>query len=106
MTLEQETRDAVAELGQSVIPTASARRRGSNMATSAIEAGLNAALMEVGARHFRKDNHGIDDSILNFFEIRKTTIIVQIFKDGGFKVFAPVEKTNSVDATIAALKAL
>jgi hypothetical protein len=43
---------------------------------------------------------------LNFFYVRKTTVIVQVFKNGGFEVFAPVEKTNYVDATINALKAL
>jgi len=36
----------------------------------------------------------------------KSNIIVEIDNDGGFEVYATVEKTNSVDAIIAALKAL
>lgn len=36
----------------------------------------------------------------------KPNIIVEVDNDGGFEVYAPIERSNSVDATIAALKAL
>jgi hypothetical protein len=88
---------------------ATALRRGNNMATSAIETKLDklsAALAEMGARHYMKDVKIPNGSVLDFVAVRHTTIIVQIDTDGGFEVFAPVEKTHKLDATIAALKAL
>jgi hypothetical protein len=46
----------------------------------------------------------VDRSAMKICDVRTTTIIVQVRKDGGSEVCAPAEKTNRVDATIAALK--
>lgn len=75
--------------------------------SSTVETGLDklyAVLEEMAARCYREatDRNGT----LKFYSVRHTTVIVEIDKDGGFEAYAPVEKTNSVDATIAALRAL
>ena len=82
------------------------------MATSAaVETGLDklsAALKEMGARCYCKStpvSHGCIATVLHYYT-PKSNIIVEVDNDGGFEVYAPVEKANSVDATISALKAL
>jgi hypothetical protein len=93
---------------------ANALRRGSNMSTSAavetpIEK-LNTALAEMGARCYCEStplSHGCILSVKHYYIPQpKTTVIVEVHDDGGFGVYAPVEKTYSFNAAIAALKAL
>jgi hypothetical protein len=71
---------------------------------------LNTALKEMGARCYCEStpvSHGCIVAVKHYYVPEpKTTVIVEVHDDGGFEVYAPVEKTNSVEATIAALKAL
>lgn len=69
---------------------------------------LNAVLNEMGARCYCEStpiSHGCIMSIKHYYT-PQSRFVIEVHDDGGFEVFAPVEKTNSVDATIAALKAL
>ncbi len=79
--------------------------------SAAVETGLdklNTALKEMGARCYCEStpvSHGCIVTVKHYYT-PKSNIIVEMDKDGGFEVYVPVEKTNSVDATIAALKSL
>jgi hypothetical protein len=83
------------------------------MATTAVETALdkmNTALKEMGARCYCEStpvSHGCIVTVKHYYLPQpKATVIVEVHDDGGFEVYLPVEKANSVDATIAALKAL
>ena len=80
-------------------------------ASAAVETGLdklNTALKEMGAWCYCEstpESHGCIVTLKHYYT-PKSNIIVEVDNDGGFEVYVPVEKTNSVDAAIAALKTL
>jgi hypothetical protein len=82
------------------------------MATSAIETRLeklNTALNKMGAQCICEStpvSHGWIMTLKHYYMPQsKTTVIVEI-QDDGFEIYAPLVKSNSVDAIIKALKAL
>jgi hypothetical protein len=70
----------------------------------------NAVLKEMGAWCYcesKSASHGSIATMEHYYMPQtKTSVIVQVDRDSGVEVLAPVEKSNSVDATTSALKAL
>jgi hypothetical protein len=68
--------------------------------------GIHAELASLGARGLGVFD-GPNGSELKLYAVNGSVVIVQVFADGdGYEVFAPITKSNSITATIDALRAL
>jgi len=68
--------------------------------------GIHATLAEIGARGLGIYD-GPNGSELKFYSIKGRVVILQIYGDGsGYEVYAPIENSNSITATIDALRAI
>jgi hypothetical protein len=68
--------------------------------------GIHKELASLGARGLGVW-HGPNKSQLKFYSINGRVVIVQVFADDdGYEVFGPLTQSNSITATLDALRAL